>query len=196
MPYVSGMRFYEIVLIAVGLAMDAFAVSVCKGLKMSKVDYKYTFIIALFFGVFQAALMPLLGYFLGNAFANSIAAIDHWIAFILLAFIGGKMIYEAIKNEGEGYCDLKYDFKEITLLAFATSIDALAVGISFAFLQVEIWSAASYIGVITFILSIIGVLVGNRFGVKFKSKAEFAGGIILVLIGIKILLEGLGILSF
>ncbi len=106
------------------------------------------------------------------------------------------MIYEAIKNEGEGCCDLKYDFKEITLLAFATSIDALAVGISFAFLQVEIWSAASYIGVITFILSIIGVLVGNRFGVKFKSKAEFAGGIILVLIGIKILLEGLGILSF
>lgn len=195
MPYVSGMRFYEIVLIAVGLAMDAFAVSVCKGLKMSKVDYKYTFIIALFFGVFQAA-MPIIGWFAGKQFEAYITSVDHWIAFILLAFIGGKMIYEAIKNEGEGYCDLKYDFKEITLLAFATSIDALAVGISFAFLQVEIWSAASYIGVITFILSIIGVLVGNRFGVKFKSKAEFAGGIILVLIGIKILLEDLGILSF
>lgn len=191
MPYVSGMRFYEIVLIAVGLAMDAFAVSVCKGLKMSKVDYKYTFIIALFFGVFQAA-MPIIGWFAGKQFEAYITSVDHWIAFILLAFIGGKMIYEAIKNEGEGCCDLKYDFKEITLLAFATSIDALAVGISFAFLQVEIWSAASYIGVITFILSIIGVLVG----VKFKSKAEFAGGIILVLIGIKILLEGLGILSF
>ena len=189
------MSIIEIALIGIALAMDAFAVSICKGLAMSKMSYKKTIIIALFFGVFQA-LMPLLGYFLGNAFASSIAAIDHWIAFILLAFIGGKMIYEAIKNEGEGYCDLKYDFKEITLLAFATSIDALAVGISFAFLQVEIWSAASYIGVITFILSIIGVLVGNRFGVKFKSKAEFAGGIILVLIGIKILLEGLGILSF
>lgn len=140
MPYVSGMRFYEIVLIAVGLAMDAFAVSVCKGLKMSKVDYKYTFIIALFFGVFQAA-MPIIGWFAGKQFEAYITSVDHWIAFILLAFIGGKMIYEAIKNEGEGCCDLKYDFKEITLLAFATSIDALAVGISFAFLQVEIWSA-------------------------------------------------------
>lgn len=118
MPYVSGMRFYEIVLIAVGLAMDAFAVSVCKGLKMSKVDYKYTFIIALFFGVFQAA-MPIIGWFAGKQFEAYITSVDHWIAFILLAFIGGKMIYEAIKNEGEGYCDLKYDFKEITLLAFA-----------------------------------------------------------------------------
>lgn len=120
MPYVSGMRFYEIVLIAVGLAMDAFAVSVCKGLKMSKVDYKYTFIIALFFGVFQAA-MPIIGWFAGKQFEAYITSVDHWIAFILLAFIGGKMIYEAIKNEGEGCCDLKYDFKEITLLAFATS---------------------------------------------------------------------------
>lgn len=116
MPYVSGMRFYEIVLIAVGLAMDAFAVSVCKGLKMSKVDYKYTFIIALFFGVFQAA-MPIIGWFAGKQFEAYITSVDHWIAFILLAFIGGKMIYEAIKNEGEGCCDLKYDFKEITLLA-------------------------------------------------------------------------------
>lgn len=184
----------QILLIAIGLAMDAFAVSVCKGLKMQRIDYKYTIIIASFFGVFQA-VMPLIGWFLGKQFEVYIKSIDHWVAFILLAFIGGKMIYEAIYKNDDG-TDIVCDFKEITLLAIATSIDALAVGISFALMDINIWVSIATIGIITFILSFIGVFIGNRFGIKFKSKAEIFGGAILIIIGLKILLEGLNIIAF
>ena len=189
------MSFIEVFLIAVGLAMDAFAVSVCKGLKMRRVDYKYTLIIAFFFGFFQA-MMPAIGWLAGKQFESYINSIDHWIAFILLAFIGGRMVWEALHEDDEDDSHIVYDFKEITMLAVATSIDALAVGISFAFLQVRILPSVTAIGVITFLLSIVGVLIGNRFGMKFKTKAEVAGGVILVLIGLKILLEGLGLINF
>ncbi len=186
----------EIVLIAVGLAMDAFAVSVCRGLKMTeRIDYKYAVIIALFFGVFQAA-MPLIGWFAGIQFEAYITSVDHWIGFALLVFIGVKMIYGAFGGDNDDDDGIKYDFKEITLLAIATSIDALAVGITFAFLDVNIWSSILYIGSITFILSIVGVIIGNKFGMRFKTKAEVAGGVILVLMGVKILLNGLGIINF
>lgn len=192
------MGFAELFLIGVGLSMDAFAVSVCKGLNMrGKVNFKHAGVIALFFGGFQA-LMPLVGYFLGIGFEKYITKIDHWIAFLLLGFIGGKMIVEAIKewNAEDKQEEDKLDIKELTILAVATSIDALAVGITFAFLSVNIWSAISIIGVTTFVLSIIGVVIGNKFGSRYKSKAELAGGIILVLMGIKILLEHLGIINF
>lgn len=187
------MDIFQLILIAVGLAMDAFAVSVCKGLKMKKLDYKYTVTIALFFGVFQA-VMPLIGWFLGKQFEKYITNIDHWISFALLAFIGGKMIWEALKGDKEEECETRFDIKELFMLAVATSIDALAVGITFAFLKMEIASPVILIGLITFVLSMLGVLIGNRFGAKYKSKAELAGGIILVLIGLKILLEHLGLL--
>ena len=192
------MGFVELFLIGVGLSMDAFAVSVCKGLNMrGKVNFKHAGIIALFFGGFQA-LMPLIGYFLGIGFEKYITKIDHWIAFVLLGFIGGKMGIEALKewNAEDKQEEDKLDIKELFILAVATSIDALAVGITFAFLNVNIWSAISIIGVTTFILSLIGVVIGNKFGSKYKSKAEFAGGIILVLMGVKILLEHLGIINF
>lgn len=192
------MGFAELFLIGVGLSMDAFAVSVCKGLNMrGKVNFKHAGVIALFFGGFQA-LMPLIGYFLGIGFEKYITKIDHWIAFLLLGFIGGKMIVEAIKewNAEDKQEEDKLDIKELTILAVATSIDALAVGITFAFLSVNIWSAISIIGVTTFVLSIIGVVIGNKFGSRYKSKAELVGGIILVLMGIKILLEHLGIINF
>ena len=189
------MSFYEVFLIAVGLAMDAFAVSVCKGLKMRKVDFKYTLIIAFFFGFFQAA-MPTIGWLAGRQFESYINSVDHWIAFVLLAFIGSKMVWDALHEDGADDSAIVYDFKEITMLAVATSIDALAVGVSFAFLEVSIIPSASAIGIITFLLSIVGVMIGNRFGMKFKTKAEVAGGIILILIGLKILLEGLNIINF
>lgn len=193
------MSFQEIFLIGVGLSMDAFAVALCKGLNMKKVNYMHTVIIALFFGGFQA-VMPLLGWFLGKNFESYIKSVDHWIAFALLAYIGGKMAYEAIKGDDEeeetSAKGEKLDLKELTIMAIATSIDALAVGITFAFLQVSIVSSITIIGITTFVLSIIGVMIGNRFGMRFKSKAELAGGIILVLIGLKILLEHLGILVF
>lgn len=193
------MSFQEIFLIGVGLSMDAFAVALCKGLNMKKVNYAHTVIIALFFGGFQA-VMPLLGWFLGKNFESYIKSVDHWIAFALLAYIGGKMAYEAIKGDDEeeetSAKGDKLDLKELTIMAIATSIDALAVGITFAFLQVSIVSSITIIGITTFVLSIIGVMIGNRFGMRFKSKAELAGGIILVLIGLKILLEHLGILVF
>lgn len=192
------MGFAELFLIGVGLSMDAFAVSVCKGLNMrGKVNLKHTGVIALFFGGFQA-LMPLIGYFLGIGFEKYITKIDHWIAFLLLGFIGGKMIVEAIKewNAEDKQEEDKLDIKELTILAVATSIDALAVGITFAFLSVNIWSAISVIGVTTFALSVVGAVIGNKFGSRYKSKAELAGGIILVLMGLKILLEHLGIISF
>ena len=186
----------ELLLIGIGLSMDAFAVSVCKGLAMRKVNKKQAFIIGLFFGGFQA-LMPFIGWALGTQFESYITSIDHWIAFILLALIGGKMVVEATKTEEEQeikQMDPPLDMKEMLLLAIATSIDALAVGITFAFLQYPIVEAMLIIGLTTFVLSIIGVYVGNAFGSRYQKRAEMAGGIILILIGLKILLEHLGIL--
>ena len=186
--------FVELLLIGVGLAMDAFAVSICKGLAMRKVNKKQVVIIGLFFGGFQA-LMPLIGWLLGSQFESYITNIDHWIAFILLAFIGGKMLLEAVKPEEDveiEQMDPPLDIKEMFLLAVATSIDALAVGITFAFLDYPIVEAISIIGITTFIISVGGVYVGNFFGNKYKNKAEFAGGLILVLIGLRILLSHLG----
>lgn len=185
------MTLLELFLIAIGLSMDAFAVAVCKGLSMKTINKKYMFLIALFFGGFQA-LMPLLGYFLGSQFSAYIERFDHWVAFLLLAVIGGNMIRESREEaEEESYQGINY--KELLLLAVATSIDALAVGITFAFLQVEIVPAVALIGCTTFVLSLIGVVVGNLFGARYKSRAEFTGGVILLLIGVKILLEHLGI---
>lgn len=179
--------------------MDAFAVSICKGLSMRKVNKKQCLVIGLFFGGFQA-LMPFIGWVLGSQFEQYITSIDHWIAFILLGFIGGKMVVEAIREKDEavevGKMDPPLDLKEMFILAIATSIDALAVGITFAFLQVPIVEAISIIGITTFVISVIGVYVGNFFGNRYKKKAELAGGIILILIGLKILLEHLGILAF
>lgn len=187
-----GMGILEIFLIGVGLSMDAFAVSVCKGLSMKKLDWKKAIIIALYFGVFQA-VMPVIGYLLGTTFENLVTQIDHWIAFILLGIIGANMIKEALGKESENSND-KVDFKTMIVLAIATSIDALAVGITFAFLKTEILSAVTMIGIITFILSLIGVKIGNKFGDKYEKKAEFLGGVILILIGVKILIEHLGII--
>lgn len=188
------MGFIELFSIGVGLSMDAFAVSVCKGLKMHKINYKHTALIGLFFGGFQA-LMPFIGWLLGKQFEQYITKIDHWIAFILLAFIGGKMAVEAIRekddDETAGDGEDVIDIKELFMLAVATSIDALAVGITFAFLQVSIVPAITIIGTTTFVISVAGVGIGNVFGTRFKSKAELAGGIILIIIGVKILIEGL-----
>lgn len=187
------MGLIEIILIAISLAMDAFAVSICKGLSMKKMDWKKAVIIALYFGIFQAG-MPIIGYFLGVGFEESIKFIDHWIAFILLAVIGGNMIKEALSKEDDDEIDDKVDFKTMIVLAIATSIDALAVGVTFAFLNVDIVLSVIIIGILTFIISFIGVKIGNVFGNKYQKKAEFAGGIVLILIGLKILLEHLGIL--
>ena len=186
------MSLFSLFIIAVGLSMDAFAVSICKGLAMQKISLKKAGIVGLWFGGFQA-LMPLIGYLLGSQFEQYITAIDHWIAFVLLALIGASMIKEALSKEEECAND-SLDCKTMFLLAVATSIDALAIGVTFAFLQVAIVPAVSFIGIITFLLSALGVKVGNVFGVKYKSKAELAGGIILIVMGIKILLEHLGIL--
>ena len=187
------MNLVSLFLIAVGLSMDAFAVSICKGLAMKKITIKKALIVGLWFGGFQA-LMPAIGYLLGTQFEKYITNIDHWIAFVLLFIIGGNMIKEALSKEEEEAND-SLAFKEMLLLALATSIDALAVGVTFAFLKVQIIPAVSFIGVITFTLSAIGVKIGNIFGSRYKSKAELAGGIILILMGCKILLEHLGILG-
>lgn len=191
------MDIFKLFLIAVGLSMDAFAVALCKGLNMRKINYKHGAVIALFFGGFQAA-MPLIGWAVGIRFEEYVTSIDHWIAFILLAIIGGKMVYEAIsdKDSEDDYTSCKtdkLDLKELAIMAVATSIDALAVGISFAFLNINIVPAVTLIGITTFILSFAGVIIGNNFGLKFKEKAEIAGGVILIFIGLKILLEHLGI---
>lgn len=183
------MSSFELFLIAVGLSMDAFAVSVCKGLSMQKLIPKHALIIGLYFGGFQA-IMPLIGYSLGVHFQDAIVSYDHWIAFILLGLIGFNMMKEA-RNDEEESVSASVDFKEMVVLAIATSIDALAVGVTFAFLQVNIVPAVSFIGITTFALSIVGVRVGNVFGAKYKSQAEFDGGLILVLIGSKILIEHL-----
>ena len=187
------MGFIELLLIAVGLSMDAFAVSVCKGLSVKKVGLKHGVLVGLYFGGFQF-LMPVIGYLLGFRFESVIENIDHWVAFVLLALIGGNMIKESFGKAEE----LNDDFgvKTMLLMAVATSIDALAVGITFAFLEVQILPAAGLIGVTTFLLSFAGIYIGNAFGCRYKSKAELAGGVILILIGLKILLEHLGVLSF
>lgn len=187
------MGLIELFLIAVGLSMDAFAVSVCKGLAMPKCTFKKAAIVGLWFGGFQA-LMPAIGYILGAQFQEAIASIDHWIAFVLLALIGGNMIYEALDNDEEE-ADASLDVKTMFLLAVATSIDALAIGITFAFLKVNIIPAVCFIGSVTFIISFAGVKIGNVFGARYKNKAEIVGGIILILLGLKILLEHLGFLG-
>ncbi len=184
----------ELVIIAVSLAMDAFAVAICKGLNMQKINLKQTALIALFFGGFQAG-MPLIGWFIGSRFAHYITSIDHWVTFILLGIIGGKMIYESFQKEELTEENPKLDLKELTALAVATSIDALAVGVAFAltYEQNEVFIAVALIGIITAILSAVGVFIGHKFGAKYKNKAEFAGGLVLVLMGLKFLLEGLGV---
>lgn len=186
------MDLLTLLTLAVGLAMDAFAASICKGLAMREKVLKKGIIVGLWFGGFQA-LMPTIGFFLGTQFKDQITSIDHWIAFVLLGLIGINMVKEALSNDEE-QADDSIAVKEMFMLAVATSIDALAVGITFAFLNVHIVSAASMIGVCTFLISFAGVKIGNIFGTKYKSKAELAGGIILILLGFKILLEHLHIL--
>lgn len=181
------MTLLELFIIAVGLSMDAFAVSVCKGLALQKMRWKHAVLAGVYFGGFQAA-MPLLGYLLGVRFRNAITSIDHWIAFILLGIIGANMVKEALDGSGEE-ADPSFDAKSMLLLAVATSIDALAVGVTFAFLNVRILPAVGFIGITTFALSIAGVKAGNVFGSRYKSRAELAGGLILIGMGVKILLE-------
>ena len=188
------MGIFELILLSIGLGMDAFAVSVCKGISMKKMNWKKASLIGLYFGGFQA-VMPILGYFFGTSFESFITNIDHWIAFILLVIIGAKMIQEAFqKDKDEDEYNEDISVKAMLILSIATSIDALAVGITFAFLKVDLVLAFSLIGIITFILSVLGTKIGNRFGDKYKSKAELIGGIILILIGLKILLGHLGII--
>ena len=192
------MTLLEIFLVGVGLSMDAFAVAICKGLAMPRVNRKRTLLIGLYFGVFQA-VMPLTGWLLGSQFARHVTKMAPWIAFVLLAWIGGSMIRESLsakEKEEEKPEPAELRHRELLMLAIATSIDALAVGVSFAFLQVKIVPAISFIGATTFVLSMIGVKVGNVFGSRYRSKAELAGGIILILIGLKIILEHLGVLNF
>lgn len=191
------MGIVELFLIAVGLSMDAFAVSVCKGLGMKRINFKVAVVLALFFGGFQA-LMPVIGWALGSQFLWLISPIDHWIAFILLAIIGGKMLWEAFHDDEDDSDDSSdaniIDLGEYLMLAIATSIDALAMGISFAALSVNIVAAASFIGVITFVLTLAGVAMGHFFGARYEKPATIVGGVVLILIGLKVLLEHLGIL--
>ena len=190
------MGIVEQLLIAVGLSMDAFAVSICRGLGMKRLNLRTAAVLALFFGGFQA-LMPLVGWALGSQFMWLIEPVDHWVAFVLLAFIGGKMLWEAFREEGEG-CECedtsRIDLREFLVLAVATSIDALAAGISFAALSVDIVTTVSLIGVITFALSFAGVAVGHFFGARYEKPASVVGGVVLIMIGLKVLLEHLGLL--
>ena len=187
------MGLVELFILAVGLSMDAFAVSICKGLAGGKVGAREMGLAGVWFGGFQA-LMPVLGYILGAAFADYITAFDHWIAFALLGIIGGNMIKEACSGEEEEVSD-SFGVKTMFIMAVATSIDALAIGITFAFLKVNIVAAAAFIGCTTFVFSAAGVKIGSVFGTRYKSNAEFAGGVILILLGVKILLEHLGFLG-
>ncbi len=190
------MGVLEIIVISIGLAMDAFAVSVCKGLAMKKLNVKKMIIVGLYFGGFQG-LMPLIGYLLGANFESFVTKVDHWIAFILLSIIGINMIKEALKSKGECGCESHDDsvtFKTMIGLAIATSIDALAVGITLAFLKANLLAVVLSIGLITFVLSMLGVWIGNKFGNKYESKAQIAGGLILIIMGTKILFEHVGIL--
>jgi putative Mn2+ efflux pump MntP len=182
------MNFVELIIIAVGVSMDAFAVSICKGLSVRRLSPAHMLSAAVWFGGFQA-LMPLIGYYVGISFADYVANVDHWIAFVLLGLIGGKMIKEACEKDEDCDYDPDFSFKTMLLLAVATSIDALAVGVSLAFLKADIWSSILTIGLMTGAFSAFGVKLGNVFGCRYKSKAEFAGGLILVAIGVKILLE-------
>lgn len=189
------MDIFELLLIAVGLSMDAFAVSVCKGLSIQRLKPRHYLLTGAWFGGFQA-LMPSIGFLLGSAFDQYINAFDHWIAFVLLAFIGGNMVKESLSGDEECHDD-SFSLRTMFLLAVATSIDALAVGVTFALLpDVHILSAVSLIGVTTFLLSAMGLKVGNVFGLRYKARAELVGGVILILMGLKILLEHLGILAF
>ena len=189
------MSVLEILILAVGLSMDAFAVSICKGLAVKRIDMGKAGIVGLWFGGFQA-LMPMIGYFLGSRFSNAIQSVDHWVAFILLSLIGANMIREAMsKDEGAREDSGSLSFKTMLMLAVATSIDALAAGITFAFLDVDIALAAGMIGCTTCIISMAGAKVGSVFGTKYKSKAEMTGGVMLILLGLKILLEHTGILA-
>lgn len=187
------MAIWELFTIAVGLAMDAFSVAICKGLSVQKATVKHSVIAGLYFGGFQA-LMPLIGYLLGSTFERFITSIDHWIIFILLALIGINMIRESRKQEEE--VNASFGVKAMLPLAIATSIDALGVGITFAFMEINIWLAIALIGIVTFILSFVGVKAGSFLGAKYKSRAELVGGIVLILIGLKILLEHLGVISW
>lgn len=190
------MGFVELFLVGVGLSMDAFAVAICQGLCMPRLNWRHGVVIALFFGGFQA-LMPFIGWLLGSQFSGYIQSVDHWVAFALLGIIGSNMVREALAPEEEEVaCAVtdQLDLKRLFLMAVATSIDALAVGVTFAFLEVSIVPAISVIGCTTFCLSLVGVVVGNFFGARYKKRAEMTGGIILVILGIKILLEHLGIL--
>jgi putative Mn2+ efflux pump MntP len=191
------MTYIEMMLIALGLSMDAFAASISKGLCLSQIKHKYAFIIALFFGGFQL-IMPLIGWFLAKSFAVYITSIDHWIAFVLLSFIGVKMIYEAVQKKDIECCSTTViDIKNIVILSIATSIDALAIGVTFAFLpDVDISIAVLIIGLITFCVSYFGVFIGHRFGMKLGKNSEIFGGIVLIFIGTKILIEHLGLFSF
>ena len=186
------MSLWELFVIAVGLSMDAFAVAICKGLSVGRVRGSHAVTAGIYFGGFQM-LMPLLGYLLGVRFQEIIAGVDHWIAFLLLSIIGINMVRES-REESEDV-DCSFSFRSMLPLALATSIDALAVGVTFAFLQVDILPAITFIGLTTFLLSAAGVQVGALFGARFRGKAELAGGLILMLMGIKILLEHLGILG-
>lgn len=182
------MHITELLILAVGVSMDAFAVSICKGLSVCKVRPRHAGLAAVWFGGFQA-LMPLIGYFVGVAFTDFVTSVDHWIAFVLLGIIGGKMVKEAFEKDEECCTDPDFSFRTMLAMAVATSIDALAVGISLAFLKVNIWTAVLLIGITTGAFSATGVYIGNIFGNKYKSKAELAGGLILILIGTKILIE-------
>ena len=189
------MDILELLLIAAGLSMDAFAVSICKGLSVQRLKPRHYLLTGAWFGGFQA-LMPSIGFLLGSAFDQYISAFDHWIAFVLLAFIGGNMVRESLSGDEECHDD-SFGLRTMFLLAVATSIDALAVGVTFALLpDVHIFSAVSLIGAATFLLSALGLKVGNVFGLRYKARAELAGGVILILMGLKILLEHLGILAF
>jgi len=177
-----------------GLAMDAFAVAICKGLSMKQINYRHSLVIALFFGVFQAA-MPIAGYFLGSTFKDYITGVDHWVAFALLGYIGGKMIWESLHSPdgGEACCECcALDLKELFMLALATSIDALAIGITFSFDKtINIYLDSTVIGITTFIIALAGVVIGNKFGSRYKKKAEICGGIILIILGVRILVSAL-----
>ncbi len=192
------MGIVELLLIAVGLSMDAFAVSICRGLGMRQLNLRTAAVLALFFGGFQA-LMPLVGWALGSQFMWLIEPVDHWVAFVLLAFIGGKMLWEAFHEDADEDCGCEdtsgIDLREFLVLAVATSIDALAAGISFAALSVDIITTVTLIGVITFALSFAGVAVGHFFGARYEKPASVTGGVVLILIGLKVLLEHLGVLA-
>lgn len=181
------MGILELLIIAIGLSMDAFAVSIGKGLSLQKINLRHYLSVGLWFGGFQA-LMPLIGYLLGASFSAIVSDFDHWVAFVLLGIIGSNMVRDSFSKEEDKHDD-NFSFRVMLMLAVATSIDALAVGVSFAFLCVDLWSSVLTIGITTFLFSVAGLKIGNIFGMKYKSKAEFTGGVILILMGIKILVE-------